>query len=62
MILIIINSTNILEGVKMLMMIMAIFVGRLQEEAIELRLHQANGLKQQKIIGPTDTTETQNQA
>ena len=44
MALIIKNSIDILEGVKMLMMIMTNFVERLHEEAIEQRLHQAKGL------------------
>ena len=55
------NSVDILEELRMLMMIMTSFVERLHE-AIEQRLHQATGLMQRKIIGTMDTTPTQNQA
>ena len=48
--LIIKNSIDILEGVKMLMMITTNFVDRLQGEVIEPPLHQVKGLMQQKII------------
>ena len=48
--LIIKNTINNPEGVKMLMMITTNFVERLHEEAIEQRLHQAKGLMQRKII------------
>ena len=41
MVFVIMNSIDILEGVKMLMMIMQFFVEGLHEEAIEQRLHQA---------------------
>ena len=61
MVFLIMNSIDILEGVKMLMMITTNFVERLHEEAIEQRLHQAKGLMQQKIIGATDTTQTRGQ-
>ena len=44
MALIIKNSIDILEGVKMLMMIMTNFVKRLHEEAVEQWLHQATRL------------------
>ena len=56
------NSTDILEELRMLMMIMTNFVERLHEEAIEQRLHQAKGLMKQKIIGTTNTTPIRNQA
>lgn len=61
MALIIMSSIDILEGVKMLMMITTNFVERLHEEAIEQRLHRAKGLMQGKITGTTDTTQTRNQ-
>ena len=57
----IMNPIDILEGLKMLMMITTNFVERLHEEAIEQRLHQSKGLMQQKIIGATDTTQTRGQ-
>ena len=56
------NSTDILEELRIFMMIMTNFVERLHEEAIEQQLHQATGLMQRKIIGTTDTTPTHNQA
>ena len=56
------NSIGIMEGVKMLMMIMTNFVERLHEEVIEQRLHQVKGLMQHKIIGTMDTTPTRHQA
>ena len=63
MALIIMNSIDILEGVKMLMMMIRTnFVEWLHEEVIEQRLHQAKGLMQQKIIGTMDMTSTQHQA
>ena len=55
------NSTDILEELRIFMMIMTNFVERLHEEAIEQQLHQATGLMQRKIIGTTDTTSTRNQ-
>ena len=55
------NSTDILEELRMFMMIMTNFVERLHEEAIEQRLHQATGLMQRKIIGTTDTKPIRNQ-
>ena len=61
MALIIKNSIDILEGVKMLMMITTFVVEGIHEEAIDQRLHQAKGLMQQKIIGATDTTQTRGQ-
>ena len=62
MVFLIMNSIDIQEGVKMLIMIMTIFVERLHEEAIEQRLRQTKGLLQRKIIGSTDTTPTRNHA
>ena len=62
MVLLNMNSTDILEELKMLMMIMTNFVERLHEEAIEQRLHQAKGLMKQKIIGTTNMTPIRNQA
>ena len=41
MVFLIMNSIDILEELRMLMMIMTNFVERLHEEAIEQRLHQA---------------------
>ena len=58
MVFLIMNSIDILEELRMLMVIVAIFVGRPHKEAIEQRLHQAKGLMQQKIIGATDITQT----
>ena len=61
MALIIKNSIDILEGVKMLMMITTFCCRGVHEEAIDQRLHQAKGLMQQKIIRATDTTQTRGQ-
>ena len=44
MVFLIMNSIDILEELRMLMMIMTNFVERLHEEAIKQRLHQAKGL------------------
>ena len=44
------NLIDILEGVKMLTMITTNFVEKLNDEAIEHRLHQTKGLMQQNII------------
>ena len=45
MVLVIMNLIDILEGVKMLMMITTNFVERIHEEPIEQqRLHQAKGV------------------
>ena len=54
------NSTDILEELRMLMMIMTNFVERLHEESIEHRLHQATRPMQRNIIGTTDMTPTRN--
>ena len=62
MALIIKNSIDILEGVKMLMMFTANFVKRLHKEAMGQRLHQAKGLMQRKIIGSASTKPTRDQA
>ena len=62
MVFFIMNSIDILEELRMPMMITTIVVERLHGEAIQQRLHQAKGLMQQKIIGATDTTQTRNQA
>ena len=50
MVFLIMNSIDILERFKMLMMITTNFVDRLQGEVIEPPLHQVKGLMQQKII------------
>ena len=61
MVFFIMNSIDILKGVKMLMMITTHFVERLHKEAIEQRLHQAKGQMHQKTIGATDTIQTRGQ-
>ena len=62
MVLLIMNSIDILEELRMLIMIMKFFDERLHEEAIAQRLHPATGLMQREIIGTTDTTPTRIQA
>ena len=61
MVLTIMNSIDILEGVKMLMIITTTFVERLHEEAIEQRWHQVKGMMKRKVIGTMGTTQTWNQ-
>ena len=58
MVCLIMNSIDILKGVKILMMITTNFVERLHEDAFEQRLHPAKGLMQREIIGSTETTQT----
>ena len=50
----IMNLIDILEGVKMLMMITTNFVERLHEDAIARRRHQAKGMVKQKAIITVD--------
>ena len=56
------NSVDISEEAKVLMVITTNFVERLYEDAIEERRHQATGRMKRKAIGTTDTTQTRNQA
>ena len=58
MVFLIMNSIDIQEGVKMLMMITTNFVERLHEDAIARRRHQAKGMVKQKVIGAMGTTQT----
>ena len=56
----IMNLIDILEGVKMLMMITTNFVERLHEDAIARRRHQAKGMVKQKAIITVDKMSSQN--
>ena len=56
----IMNLIDILEGVKMLMMITTNFVERLHEDAITRRRHQAKGMVKQKAIITIDKMPSQN--
>ena len=62
MVFLIMNSIDIQEGVKMLMMITTNFVERLHEDVIHRRWHQVKGIVKQKVIGTKGTTQTRNQA
>ena len=54
------NLIDILEGVKMLMMITTNFVERLHEDAIARRRHQAKGMVKQKAIITVDKMSSKN--
>ena len=60
MVFLIMNSIDILEGVKMLMMITTNFVERLHEDAITRRRHQAKGMVKQKVTITIDKMPSQN--
>ena len=62
MVCLIMNSIDILKGVKILMMITTNFVERLHEDAFEQRQHQIKGMMKRKVIGTMGTTSTRNQA
>ena len=62
MVFLIMNTIDILEELRMLMMIMTNFVERFHGDVIGHRRHQAKGRMERKVIETTDTTQTRNQA
>ena len=57
----IMNTIDILEELRMLMMIMTNFVERFHADVVNQRRHQVKGMMKQEVIGTTVTTQTRNQ-
>ena len=60
MVFVIMSSIDILEKLRMLMVILTNFVERFQEHVIDRRRYQAKGMVKQKVIITIDKMPSQN--
>ena len=62
MVFLIMNSIDILEELRMLMMIMKIFVERFHGDVIRRRWHQVKGMMKRNVLGTMSMTQARIQA